>query len=206
MPFPCETPIRDLRQPAGSGAHYRCRRCKTCLALRRYQWLIRSACEQSRCSQAWFITLTYGPKSRAAIFSAASNMPRQRSSAARLIAASGRYLTLYLKRLRKKGLKFKYIFVAEQHKDGFPHWHGVLFIQRGTPDATWDILAKQWPAGFTVIKLVREVRAIYYVVKYLSKGATTRVRASRDYGAGCDLGLGNEAVKQVPFIHKIWTK
>jgi len=89
-------------------------------------------------------------------------------------------LTKYFKRLRKKGAQFRFVLVAEAHKDGYPHFHALLH-EKG-PMITKSTLQGEWPYGFTSAKLVKDDRAALYVAKYLAKDARTRIRASLQYG------------------------
>lgn len=89
-------------------------------------------------------------------------------------------ITKYLKRLRKAGFKFRYVVVAEAHKDGYPHLHMLLHeVSAPIPKSR---LQAEWPYGFTTFKLVKDRAATFYVAKYLAKDARTRIRASLRYG------------------------
>lgn len=107
---------------------------------------------------------------------------REKPPTERLVTAAGRYITTYTKTLRKRGFQFRYIFVPELHRDGFPHFHGLIHDQ-GPDLIKWADLAACWVAGFQVSKAVRDARALRYVTKYLSKDRLGRVRASLNYGA-----------------------
>lgn len=89
-------------------------------------------------------------------------------------------LTKYFKRLRKKGAEFRFVLVAEAHKDGYPHFHALLHERDAV--ITKSTLQGEWPYGFTTCKLVKDERAAHYVAKYLAKDARTRIRASLHYG------------------------
>lgn len=89
-------------------------------------------------------------------------------------------LTKYFKRLRKSGLKFRYVLVTEAHKDGYPHYHAL--IHEGFSQIPKSRLQAEWPYGFTQFKLVKDAKAAYYITKYLVKDARTRIRASGKYG------------------------
>ena len=89
-------------------------------------------------------------------------------------------LTKYFKRLRKSGLKFRYVLVTEAHKDGYPHYHALIHeVSAQIPKSR---LQADWPYGFTTFKLVKDTKAAYYITKYLVKDARTRIRASGKYG------------------------
>lgn len=162
----------------------RCRRCSGCLAVRETHWVMAAAREQVRAHKTWFITLTFRPADRLQVHSDASAL-RQISPTAtqaqRLARAAGYAVTRYLKRLRKAGFAFRYLIVAEPHRDGFPHFHGVIFDQRQS-EGFGEALATQWDAGFTKVAAVKDARALRYVCKYLSKENYSRVRASKKFG------------------------
>lgn len=143
--------------------------------------MARAAHEQVFAKATWFITLTYGPRRRASVFERASAMDRDKTPEERLIQAAGVYVSHYFKLLRKKNFEFRYLCIPELHRNGFPHWHGLVHDQRG--DLTWDDLSAGWSPGFSVVKIVRDANALRYVTKYLSKEKLGRVRASLNYGA-----------------------
>lgn len=110
----------------------------------------------------------------------ASSRAEHKTQNRRLVEATGVAVTAYWKALRKRGYEFRYIAVPELHRDGFPHWHGLVHDLRG--DLPWKPLNELWLSGFSVIKLVKDAKAIRYVTKYLAKDTTGRVRASLRYG------------------------
>lgn len=142
--------------------------------------MARAAHEQAFAKRTWFCTLTFRPVERARVQARASEMDGARSAGQRLVRASGEHITKYVKRLRKTGFAFRYLWVPELHRDGFPHWHGLVHDLSG--NLTWERMAKQWRAGFSVIKLVRDAKALRYVTKYLSKENQGSPRASLGYG------------------------
>lgn len=150
------------------------------MRMRQWAWTARAAHEQVFAKRTWFVTLTYGPAHRRAIFSAASGMDRNKSSEERLITAAGSHVTGYIKRLRKSGFAFRYIMVPELHRNGFPHYHGLIHCQQDKP--AWADLTEHWSPGFSVVKLVADANALRYVTKYLSKYRLGRVRSSIKYG------------------------
>lgn len=111
---------------------------------------------------------------------AASADERDVQPTKRLVSASGFYVSAYAKSLRKTGFTIRYIFVPELHRNGFPHWHGLVHDLGG--NLAYDDLDAAWVGGFHVTKLVRDARALRYVTKYLSKYRIGRVRASINYG------------------------
>jgi len=156
------------------------------MRMRQWAWTARAAHEQVFAKKTWFITLTYGPVRRREIFASASAADRDIGPEQRLIAAAGTYVQGYIKRLRKAGFEFRYVCVPELHRNGFPHFHGLIHDQRG--DITWRDLAKQWVGnGFIVAKVVEDAKALKYVTKYLSKYRLGRVRSSLKYGSPRDV-------------------
>lgn len=159
------------------------------MKMRQWSWTARAAHEQAFARATWFTTFTFKPATRHAIFQAASALDSSvGTSTQRLIRASGSYITEYLKRLRKADFALRYIQVPELHRDGFPHWHGLIHVPEG--GANWADLHGAWsgtvddPAGYghAVVKLVRDANALRYVTKYLSKERLGRVRSSLNYG------------------------
>lgn len=175
----CSSPAA-VRWPAlGSYIRVRCRRCEGCMRLRQYSWMARAAHEQVFAQRTWFVTLTYGPNRRAAIMRSASQAKSGTPSTKRLVTAAGGYVTGLCKMLRKQGFEFRYIFCPELHRDGFPHWHGLIHCN---DELKWLDITSSWSAGFSVVKLVKDANALRYVTKYLSKERMGRVRASLHYG------------------------
>ncbi len=104
-----------------------------------------------------------------------------------------RHLTECLKRMRhwvaRRGVQFRYLWVAEQHKSGRVHYHAIIWLPRGITMPKPD---KQgwWPHGFTNVQWAR--KGIGYLVKYATKTATSAVpfpRGCRLHGHG---GLNRE--------------
>lgn len=176
----CSSPIRVKWDANASYIDVRCKRCRGCRLVRQYSWIVRAGHEQAAAKKTWFITLTFRPSERAKAMSTASGLAEQKTPQQRLVRATGVAITAYMKGLRKAGFKFRYICVPELHRDGFPHWHGLVHDLRG--DLTWKDLNHSWSSGFSVIKLVRDLAAIRYVTKYLAKDMHGRVRASLRYG------------------------
>jgi len=162
------------------------------MKLRQYGWMARAAAEQMFAQKTWFATLTFGPIRRQSVFSAASADERDKTPSERLIKAAGGYVSNYTKLLRKRGFEFRYLMVPELHRNGFPHFHGLVHDNRG--DLTWDDLTAAWSPGFSVFKLVRDANALRYVTKYLSKEKLGRIRASEKYGSPSLLQEGGPPV------------
>lgn len=177
----CTSPLRVKWDAAGSFIDIRCKRCLGCLRVRQWVWISRAAHEQAFAQRTWFATLTFRPRERAQVMAHASAADRANyDPQQRLVKASGSHVTKFMKRLRKKGFSVRYVFIPELHRDGFPHWHGLVHDLRG--DLLWKDLAAEWTSGFSVFKLVQDAKAIKYVTKYLAKETHGRVRASQHYG------------------------
>ncbi len=171
-----------------------CRRCSICLKNRQRLWWRRANDEFMHSSRTWFCTFTINPTNRALMKMRASVRLRARSvnfdtldlpnQFSELHREAGKLFTNYFKRLRKKtGAKIRYLLVAEQHSDGFPHYHALIH-ERGIAVTKRD-LEGEWAVGFTHFKLT-DKHSIGYVTKYLSKSLMARVRASIQYGrAAC---------------------
>lgn len=169
----------------------RCRKCAACLRQRARKWTARAFIECGQAYRTWFGTLTLGPDRRfwvrASAISQVGNLnhltPDERYKALeRQIAPE---VTRWLKRVRKaSGATLRYFVTSESHKDGFPHYH-ILVHERCHSGVTKAQLDTAWKWGFTKFRLVdNHGKAAWYVSKYLSKDALTRVRASRLYGQG----------------------
>lgn len=163
--------------------HVPCRACINCKERHRAHWWHRAKYEMTRWGKAWFLTYTYNQDARLerlykATKSAGFNNAEWQHED--LLKLCGQDLTKSIKRLRKNNpdVEFKYLFVFELHKDGFPHIHGLIF----TRSLTKRDIEQSWSLGFTKVKLVKSDDAIGYVTKYLSKDVRTRIRASLRFG------------------------
>lgn len=153
----------------------KCRKCQECRRARASSWRYRALTEFQRASRVWFCTFTVNPHHRALYALRAGSwqfLPVYREFS--------KDFTLYLKRLRKaSGAKFKYLLVAEEHKDGFPHLHALIYERQGT------VLKKQiqteWKVGFSQARIC-ESPTVFYVCKYITKQIVARVRASLYFG------------------------
>lgn len=176
----------------------RCRRCGACLAYRRRLWAGRAAVEVATARRTWWGTLTQRPAARAhQLYEAQLRAYRsgvdydglpKAERYARLVSVLGGRFGLYMKRLRKaKGVKVRYLLVAEPHKNGDPHLH-VLLHEMGEPIAK-SVLEKQWTDGFSSWRLVEAThdshqKVAWYITKYMLKAEDgPRLRASFRYGS-----------------------
>lgn len=158
----------------------RCRKCPECRQWSARQWMARAIAECEKVSRTWFATLTFDWRHK----------PGDQSFQWRY---ARRELTLWFKRLRKKGLKFRYLAVFEAHRDGRPHIHLLL---HETSPATYRRLTSEWRAGFSKIRLVKgsPVEAARYCTKYIFKdheSGLCRVRASLRYGQRSDTRMSD---------------
>lgn len=168
----------------------RCRMCEKCMAARSARWRYRIADEVSAAGRTWLLSLTFRPD----VHQKALDALRHRLDKSGVDLASyddlerfklladalGKYGTLYFKRLRKADCQFRYVFVAEAHKTGLPHFHALIH-ETGDP-VRHSALVGAWEWGFIHAKLVQDVAQAAYVAKYLSKTMGARVRASIQYG------------------------
>lgn len=171
----------------------RCRKCPPCLRARRTLWTARARRECEVAYRTWFGTLTLRPERQfEALTRARQSVARSGQDfdglspelqfAARTVEV-GRWLTLFLKRVRKQsGASLRYVAVYEPHESGAPHVH-LLVHEADTVGTSERMLRLQWKDGFSKWKLVTDRRQASYVTKYLTKTAAVRVRASSHYGA-----------------------
>lgn len=206
--------FRGALEPTGLGVPLTmtmwapCRKCSYCLRRRGAQWRDRARYETDTAQRTWFCTWTLAPErqhfflneARAALSATGTDFeevsPAEQFQ--RVCWRVGRSFTRGLKRLRKNtpGAKLRYLIVAERHKSGAPHFHGLIHEQHGSPAITHASLKRDlwhytltrrgrqetYPEGFVNYKLADPASAAY-VTKYLTKSSEARVRASIRYGA-----------------------
>lgn len=172
----------------------RCRRCPPCLGRRRNLWAARARDEVALSGRTWFATFTFSPAWHYQLANRASARLHVGGTDLRLLPANeafaevvkeyGAEVTKWLKRVRKNtGARLRYILVAERHKSGRPHFHALIHEAHGSDPIRHADLTSAWTLGFTKFKLVdRDVKACWYVAKYLAKDVASRVRASLGYG------------------------
>lgn len=192
----------------------RCRKCAGCLEHRRRLWTARALQEVNAHARTWFGTLTIRPEDRFRLRLRADLKARKsgweplsemapNDAFKKIVDEHNREITLFLKRLRKNtGHRFRYLLVAEKHKSGDPHFHLLLHEQQG--EVRKSVLEQHWLLGFSSWRLVRDARSAFYVCKYLSKDAQTRVRASVRYGQSAQIQqtLTERAVKAIDAASK----
>ena len=141
----------------------KCRKCTNCLRSRSNDWNRRAISEVKVAARTWFATFTIDPYHRYMVLSET----RYRVPAFEMIERERQFteqvktvnveITKYLKRLRKETkVPFKYLIVAEKHKDGSPHFHGLFHEISPDHPLRKEVLQRQWKFGFTSFKLVTE--------------------------------------------------
>ena len=186
----------------------RCRRCRPCQKAKAASWAARAALECAASRRVWFVTLTLSPHQRYLHEAQARSVYQRRSDA--LVAAdewplpawdglahSRRFqllsvevqktATLWLKRVRKRcpPKALRTVTVVEEHKDGSPHLH-LLVFERGAEGTSERTLRGIWRnemnLGIAEAQLVRDHKeAPWYICKYIAKNAH-RIRASIFFG------------------------
>lgn len=180
----------------------RCRRCGACRRAKRNYWgfaAMRVTFDtMEKGNRSWFGTFTLSMEAQALFLRRARDAHAEPNAEwwsephcdARFAAVRVQFLKelqKYWKRLRKRGLRFKYMLVFERHKSGLPHAHFLLHEQDGPIRKRW--LRDTWPHGFFQASLVGgraksaadPEKAAWYAVKYLTKSDQARVVASRGY-------------------------
>lgn len=108
----------------------------------------------------------------------------------------GRWLTLYLKRVRKEVGPFRYLAVFEHHKSGLPHLH-LLVHETIEGQIKHEVLSSKWVLGFEKFRLVTDKRNdARYITKYLAKASVARVRASERYGQALQTACQKKAAQE----------
>lgn len=186
MPIPYEVEL-----------HTRCHKCRTCLKARASLWRMRGEAEFDLATRAWFGTLTFRPERRY-YYETKARYRASKSSVdfdaldpekkfGRVHDEAKRAVTLWLKRVRfESGARIRYLLVAEAHKDGFPHFH-ILVFEHGV-EVPYRLLTRQWTEGFSKFNLAEDKKAVAYCCKYLTKSQLAKVRASVRFGAATSLG------------------
>lgn len=169
----------------------RCRKCLGCARAKAQHWSARCRVEANRANRVWFWTGTCNPLKLHAIHRDARRaypdghweVLSHKKKSQVICGFLNREVTLYLKRLRKRGHSLRYLFVTELHASGEPHVHALIFEQ-GAP-ITEKVLRYEWRrhVGYMTTTLVSDHRlAAGYVSKYVSKATQTRMRASIKFG------------------------
>lgn len=184
------------RQKVFADMWVRCRQCEACLKHRARLWTSRAIAEIGMAPRTWFATFTLSPDSHFRVMAACRKRLAFNGLVFEALPAGEQFqernrecnleLTKYFKRIRKNsGAEIRYLLVAEAHKSGLPHYHALIHEVKSDVTVSHRQLSDAWTLGFTKFKLVDrdDVKAAYYVAKYLAKSATSRVRASGRYGS-----------------------
>lgn len=187
------------RAPLRLFLHTRCRKCKCCLRARARLWRLRAMWELPEAQRTWFGTFTLSPAAHFKVAMKCREITRKSGRTFEELPTAeqfklrhkliSREFTLMFKRLRKnnKGVRFKYLLVAEAHKSGLPHYHALFHEKRGSAPLRYRALKREWRMGFTSFKLASGSDNPTYLCKYLAKDMLARVRASIRYGEGTSL-------------------
>lgn len=134
-----------------------CGKCYECVKRRRNDWVIRCKIERQHSPYVYFVLLTYAKTDG---------------------VLAKRDIQLFLKRLRIRGVKLKYLIVGELgEKKGRPHWHCLFFMKErldyALVSAAWhggyDDASRMSRAGWVNISVLKSDRGIRYTVKYIYK-------------------------------------
>ncbi|ASJ79150.1 replication protein [Ruegeria phage vB_RpoMi-V15] len=198
VPF-CDAPVKVFMAARGSNSPLYgserpvevsllapCRKCSKCMRVRRTRWFNRALAEckatHAQGKRTWSVTLTFDPVHLAGVLGEARGLPGH-DWQARIERAAYGHVQKYYKRLRKAlSCKLRYMGVAEYGEEtGRLHFH-VLIHEVNKP-ITKRTIEKLWRSNVHA-RLVRNPdRQAGYIVKYLTKDASSRMRASRYYGS-----------------------
>lgn len=180
----CTSPAR-LPSPLGRDVELvvRCRGCPGCLRARQHLWRLRAEVETVTSDRTWLFTGTF----------AAQHHERE---------PVAEEITKYLKRLRHRTERLRYLVAYERHRSGAFHCHMLLHTDVG---AKWRHVTEPWEAGFFKANLIQNYRAASYVTKYVSKdmfevqqtGRRPRIRASRNPRYGDQVMCHEEQIVQL---------
>jgi len=171
----------------------KCRNCPQCLRERAWGWRVRMKQELHASYRTWLCTFTLSPEAHERMANQARMIcSRRRREDFELMTLPEQFIarhnqiqkefTLMFKRMRKAGLKFRYILVCEMHKSGLPHYH--MLLHEFSDNIKYAKLKEFWRLGFSNFKLVDDhEKAAMYAAKYLTKSKLARVRASLRYGS-----------------------
>lgn len=170
----------------------RCRKCRWCKASRSRLWAEKAANEFNHAPRTWFLTLTFAPGvhyqrlAQARLRNAGYDDLAADRRFALLVAEYGPDITRFIKRVRKNSrAPCRYLLVAERHSrvlEGYPHFHMLVHEVDADRPIRKAVLKNAWQEGFCKVVLAHDARSALYLCKYLSKEASTRIRASFKYG------------------------
>lgn len=139
-----------------------CGHCWACRKAKVSDLVGRALCEAWVSDWTGSLTLTYR-----------DSMERERDQAHRALHVS--HIQLFMKQLRNRGHKVRYIAAGEYgEKKGRAHWHVLLFGLGAVPE--WCrrkgkfVTLHEWPHGHVHVVPVADERHIRYACKYLLKG------------------------------------
>ena len=138
----------------------KCSNCEVCLRKRASLWRRRAMQEIAESERTWFVTLTLRPEEQyralaAGLRKAGFDGEPCDEFRARVVEI-GAWLTLALKRLRKKtGARLHYVVVYERHKTGLPHVH-LLIHEQDRGGVKYADIQYMWPHGYISAKLVAD--------------------------------------------------
>ena len=157
----------------------RCGQCIGCRIARSQSWALRCVHEAALHERNSFVTLTYRNE----------DLPKD-------LSLRVEDLQLFWKRLRKRGLKFRYFACGEYGDTNLrPHYHACLFGQDFAEDRELyndangkklyvsSMLEETWGKGFAPIGSL-EYKSAAYVARYVVKKATG-VKAVEEYSRVC---------------------
>lgn len=185
--------VRAPGRPYSVVLTVRCRACEWCLRQRAARWAFRAVEEIAHGARTWFATFTFAPEYHVVIRARTSRRLAAGGTDLALLSATeqreelsreyGAEITKYFKRVRKNsGAPLRYILVQEPHKTGLPHFHALIHETNPNNPVRHRTLSTGWKLGYTQFKLCEGSKTAWYVAKYLTKHAGTRVRASLRYG------------------------
>lgn len=154
----CHEPVK------AHGSLVACAYCPGCRSRRSATWALRLSDEERQWDQAAFLTLTVADYPSKAFRCFDRPVPW---------ALNRRYLQLFFKLLRRRGIQFKYYAVGEYgEKEARAHYHVLIFGDRVRDR---EVLEECWPWGQIDIGRVEEA-SIRYVTGYVMKAPLGRLR------------------------------
>lgn len=199
-------------QPLWVTLSVKCRKCASCLRERAVMWANKAKHEIAVAPRTWFCTFTFNPDEQFRILNIARNRMHESGCSFERVDVTEQFrllcraaspdITRFVKRVRKESkAPLRYLFVAEKHESGLPHWHALFHeVDRAQP-LRKRVLRDQWVHGFSRFKLVESQGTAWYVCKYLSKDLATRVRGSQNYGKQPVFTIVNENLMNVTNRH-----
>jgi len=134
--------------------------------------------EKGRVLRGWFVTLTYAPD----------------------VLWSPGHITGYVQKVREwcrwRGVRVRFVWVAEQHASGRVHYHAIVFLPRGLALPKPD-KAGHWPHGHSQRELAR--KGVGYLMKYASKVREIEV----PFPKGCRLH-GHGGLEPAERVRRTW--